>query len=78
MKLTGIFELENGVTIVNPTLTIKEIKETSQVGVAFVNVELSVANARVATSFIYHYEELDETKAFEWALNQIQTYKISE
>ena len=78
MNLTGTFELENGVTIINPTFEIKEIKETSQVGVAFVNLQLSVTNARVAISFIYHYDTLDETKAFDWVLSQIETYKISE
>jgi hypothetical protein len=78
MKLTGNFELENGITIVDPNLEITEIKQSNQQGVCFVNFELSVVNAVVILSFIYHFEgiEPNDKDARDWVLSQIETYKV--
>jgi hypothetical protein len=78
MKLTGTFELENGITIVDPNFEIKEIKQSNQQGVCFVNFELSVVNATVRLSFIYHFknEDPNENKIFDWVLNQLKTYRL--
>jgi hypothetical protein len=78
MELKGTFELENGITIVDPNLEITEIKQSNQQGVCFVNFELSVVNAIAKLSFIYHFknEDPNEDKIFDWVLNQLKTYRL--
>jgi hypothetical protein len=78
MELTGTFELENGITIVDPNFEITEIKQSNQQGVCFVNIELSVVNAIAKLSFIYHFDgvEPNDKDARDWVLSQIETYKV--
>jgi hypothetical protein len=78
MELKGTFELENGITIVDPNLEITEIKQSNQQGVCFVNFELSVVNAIAKLSFIYHFDgiEPNEKDTMDWVLSQIETYKV--